>query len=137
MAVTEITKQMQAMLKEVVVAPLRERGFKDSFPDLRRDCGDRVDLIGFCFVTGPAHANMAFSVELAPVFPGREPLQEGANLDPIRSSYRKKLCVWSAWKAVSLPGYFQVYDEQFFYGYVFKTPAGESEEHYSLSEKEL
>jgi len=139
MAVTEITRQMQSMLKEVVAAPLRERGFKGSFPDLRRVKGDKVELIGFSFASSSTISSLAFSVHMAPVFPGREPLLEGANLDPIRSGCHKKLCVWSAWATIELPGYFPDQSGGFFYyGHVFRKPMnGKEFYYYSCSDKTL
>jgi hypothetical protein len=41
--------EMIAALKRVVVPVIRELGFKGSFPNFRRNCGSRIDLLTFQF----------------------------------------------------------------------------------------
>ena len=117
MAVTEETRLMKEALREIVIPFLRENGFRGSMTNLHRTCGERTDLICVYFNN---IGNMAFHISCAPVFPGREPLQKGANLSEVCYDPKEPLRVQSAWIIGQLPGYLDNRLGYFYYGHVYR-----------------
>ena len=117
MTVTEETRLMKEALKENVIPYLRENGFRGSMSNFHRTCGERTDLISFYF---NKIGNMAFTILAAPVFPGRLPLQKGANLSDIHYDPNEPLHVRSAWLIGKLPGYLDERIGKFYYGHVYR-----------------
>ena len=139
MALTELTKRMQAALNDTVVSFLAEQGFRGGLSGFRRQREDRTDLMRFDF--GP-YANMAYRVICAPVFPGREPLREEGNIDPYGYEPQKPLRIGNAWVQWCLQGFRDQSFGYFYYGHVFRDkhflPDGKYEPSYaSYTDRQL